>query len=339
MNALTTWLVRFGLALVLLVGQPGWAQEWSRPPADPIIISDAPPAPEGWTKVPGQRLVVHGVPSRHDLLLRLARHGADVLPTLSERLQVPMGSQIHVFVAPTDEQYRSLQPGPPPTWSDATAWPGFGVIYLRDPRIRVATDEPLETVLEHELVHILLGRAFAPEHPPAWLQEGVAQVLAEQAGPEMVQVLANATLQGSFMSLSSLERWFPSDAHRAHVAYAESADFVQYLQVEYGMQVIPDLVHAVREGKTLSGAVRAATGGSLTDIEADWRARWTVSRGISAGILAHLGEIAFGGTAILLIAAGLMRRRRFHQRLREMEEEEAMVDALVAELRARRGYP
>lgn len=334
---------RLILLLVLLMsalgGSRALAQEWSRPPADPIIIAEALPAPEGWTTVPGQRLVVHGVPHRQDLLLRLARHGAEALPRLARRLKVPIGGPVHVYVAPTQEVFREIQPGKAPLWADATAWPGYGAVYLRDPKIRIATDEPLETVLEHELVHILLGRAFAPSHPPAWLQEGVAQVLAEQPGPEMVQVLANASIQGTFMSLDRLERWFPKDAHRANVAYAESADFVQYLQVEYGMSVIPDLVHAVREGRTLPGAVRAATGETLTDIEANWRSRWTVSRGISAGILAHLGEIAFGGTALLLIVAGVMRRRRFHQRLREMEEEEAMVDALVQELRARSGYP
>jgi hypothetical protein len=76
--------------------------------------------------------------------------------------------------------------GPSPEWADATAWPELGAIFLRSPDIRVGGDEPLEQVLDHELVHVLLGRAFGDEQPPIWLQEGVAQVLAKQLGPRRV---------------------------------------------------------------------------------------------------------------------------------------------------------
>ena len=102
---------------------------------------------------------------------------------------LPVGRTVHVYVARTQEQFRTLQPGNAPTWADATAYPGMGTVFLRDPKIRIATDEPVEQVLDHELVHILLGRAFAPAIPPSWLQEGVRPA---SRGPDRCPDLAHA---------------------------------------------------------------------------------------------------------------------------------------------------
>ena len=68
-----------------------------------------------------------------------------------------------------------------------------------------------------------MTRAFAPRTPPAWLQEGVAQVLADQLGPEQAQTLARGSMTG-LVSLEGLEHGFPSDPRRAQLAYAESAE-------------------------------------------------------------------------------------------------------------------
>ncbi len=282
----------FLLVLLLLAFGPraAEAQEWTAGPPVQPELTERPARPAGWTTVRGTWVELHGHESRADLLLRLSRHAAEALPRLAERLEVPPGGTIHVYVASTEEQFRSLQPGDAPTWADATAYPSLGVVFLRDPRIRIATDEPVEQVLDHELVHILLGRAFAPEVPPAWLQEGAAQVLAHQTGTATMRTMSSAALQGTIMGLESLERGFPRDPVLAQVAYAVSADFVQYLQVQHGERVIPELVHASLGGRSLKHAVRAATGASLDDVEASWRGRWTTGRGISAGIFGHLAE-------------------------------------------------
>jgi hypothetical protein len=85
-------------------------------------------------------------------------------------------------VVASDADFRALQPGQPPTWADATAYPAAGPICLRAPALRSGTDTRLEQVLDHELVHVLLGRAFAPAQPPTWLQEGIARVFAGEVG-------------------------------------------------------------------------------------------------------------------------------------------------------------
>lgn len=329
---LRCWIL---LLLLSLPGADAWAQEWRSAPA-PQEGTELPLPPEGWTTVEGTYLRIHGDADRTELLLRLARHGSEALPRLAGQLDVPIGKTIHVYVAGTEEQFRELQPGVAPTWADATAWPRLGVVFLRDTRIRPATDEPLEVVFDHELVHVLLGRAFAPRVPPAWLQEGAAQVLAGQAGPEVARILSSSALTGGPMSVESLERSFPADPMRARLAYAVSADFVQYLQAEHGDEVLSELVGASLEGVGIRGAVRRATGTFLDEVEADWGQRWASRASVPASLLADLGEWVFVGGALLLPIGWVMRRRRFHRRLREMEEEEALIDMLVDDLRARR---
>ncbi len=334
---MTTLLRTLFLGLVLwLSPSPSQAQEWTSAPAADAVATDLPTLPDGWVTVPGTFLRVHGPDDRVDLLLRVARHGSASLPRLADTLEVPIGSTIHVYVADTEERFRTMQPGTPPSWADATAWPGLGVVFLRDPKLRPGTEEPLEQVFDHELVHILLGRAFAPEVPPHWLQEGVAQVLAGQAGPNIARELSQAPLRGGLVDLEALEHGFPADPLRARLAYAESADFVQYLQAEHGDDVVADLVHATAGGAGLSSAIRTATGSFLDDVEADWRRRWSTHASLSSGALAQLDSWVLGLGSLALIVGGILRRRRFHQRLQEMEREEALLDALVAELHARR---
>ncbi len=323
------------LTFLLLIGaMPAHAQEWVSAP----VVEEGPElpvVPEGWVTIPGPFLRVHAPEAETDVALRMARHGAEALPRLADTLEVAIGSTVHVYVAPTQGTFHSLQPGAPPSWADATAWPHLGAIFLRAPDLRVGGDEPLEQVLEHELVHVLLGRAFAPRVPPTWLQEGVAQVLAGQVGPDVGRTLAEGAIAGELGSLEGIEHGFPIDPLRARLAYAKSADFVAFLVDTYGTDALARLVRESAAGQPMSAAVYRATGRFLEDVESDWRAR---HGGPSRGMAAFLqdGTWLFALVGLGLIGVGIARRRRFRRRLKEMEREEAAIDALLADLAARR---
>ena len=327
------------LVLVLLVSaapEPASAQSWNNAPESRIVATERPAPPADWIAVRGTWLTVHGHPDRRDLLLRLSRHGASSLDTISDALGVPIGDTVHVYVSPTQEVFRELQPGTPPEWADATAYPRLGAVYLRDPRIRIATDEPVERTMDHEFVHVLLGRAFAPSDAPRWLQEGVAQVYSGQVGPTTTRAIQEAALRRSLIGLEALERSFPKRHSLADLAYAESADFVQFLQGRYGEGVVTELVAESRKGHSLRTAVFEVTGEPFDDVESAWRNRWTAGVGFATSFLGRFGEYAFGAGGLLLVVAGIMRRLRFRRRLREMEDEEALVDAVVADMRRHR---
>lgn len=320
------WFVFMGIAT---------AQEARQAPVEIESVTERPLPPAEWTSVPGPYVTVHGPLERTDLLLRLARHGAESVDRLSDALRVPIGGSIDVYVPSTDEQFRSVQPGRPPDYADAVAWPSIGLVVLRDPKIRIATDEPLEQVFDHELVHILLGRAFAPQAPPAWLQEGAAQLLAHQDGPQTAQTLRRAALNGHLYYLETLERRFPKDAARAQVAYAISLDFLQYLHAEYDQEALAKLVQGALRGHSLSRGIEDVTGERLEVVEDAWRA--THQRGsMSFAWLADLGTGVFMLGGVALLVTGILRRRRFRRRLAEMEAEERLVDDVLEAMRRRR---
>lgn len=332
------WALALLAAVFLAISTPAMAapEASAAPTWTDDLEAVAPAVPRAWTTVKGPYLRVHGHPNELDTLVRVANHGSEALPRLANQLDLPIGGTIDVYVVDSDATFRSLQPGAPPLWADAVAYPALGAIYLRDPEARGGNSKPLEQVFEHELVHIVLGRGFAPSVPPSWLQEGVAQVLAGESGPETSAQIRDGIAQGGLIPLAELEHGFPRDANRARLAYAESADFVAWLQAQHGPDVVQQLVASTREGAEMPAAIRKATGQLLDDVEATWAerfpSRWTLG---SVNLLGDTFLLGMGG--ILLAVGGYLRKRRFHERMEELAREEALVDEMVARMAARRG--
>lgn len=285
--------------------------------------------PAGWHTVYGRHATVHG-PQRHEGLMRsLVDHADGSLPVLAERLMMPLGAPVDIFLSSTDAQFRQVQPGVPPVWADATAYPALGAVYLRAPAAR-RDSEPLTQVLDHELVHIVVGRAFAPERPPTWLQEGLAQFHAEQHDMEDLRTLAGAAMFGP-IPLDELERSFPENPHAAGLAYAESVDFLVWLESTHGRRAVPTLVAAMQEGRSLPEAVLMATGQPLYKVDAAWRDRFSFSSPIAWSALASSDWIWLFSALLGMVAMFVVRRRQRRQRdaIKAQEvEEDALMQAI-----------
>lgn len=293
--------------------------------------------PAGWVESPGPYATVHGAPEDAATVRRVAEHVAKSFPALSGRLGVPIGAAIDIVVAPDDDAFASLQPGHTPDWADGTAWPALGQVFLHAPSARRGDAPALEQVTDHELVHILVGRAFQGRPVPRWLQEGLAQFFAGELGPQTAGVLSLGSATGRLLPFSRISAGFPSDAVGAQLAYAQTADFTAFLSQRAGGgargdAVLRKLLAAGQRGATLSEAVYAATGESLESLEARWRARWT-SPWVRVDGLAQSGIPALAATALLAVGAW-RRRRRYHSGLQRLDEEEEAEEAHRAALRA-----
>jgi hypothetical protein len=334
LRPLLTLMTAILLAVGLALGSPAHA-DGPVASASPVPI-EVPEAsklriPEGWMRQRGVFVDVHAPPRHQGLVEVLVAHADARVPELAARMGVPMGGRIHVFLASTDGQFRQVQPGAPPTWADATAYPGLGAIYLRAPLARQGDQEPLTTVLDHEVVHILLGRAFAPARPPTWVQEGLAQHYAEQHDFSTVQRLATVAATGP-LPLHRLERGFPANPHAASLAYAQSADFFVWLEREHGPEAVPALIGGLARGASLTDAVEAATGATLYEVDRAWRARFQGWEGLALSSI-HLTDGIWAVTAVLGIVAMFVVRRRQRRRrdaiaAREAAEDEAVLAAI-----------
>ena len=283
--------------------------------------------PTGWVEVPAPHAVIHANPADRATAVRLARHAAEAVPRLAKKLEVPVGPKMHVVLAHTEEEFKNLQPGRMPDWADGSAWPSIGRIFLKSPKIRDGNASPLETVFDHEIVHVLLGRAFHPRPVPRWLQEGMAQLLAREFTPEKTEILARGTLGKNLIGLHELSRGFPRDPARAHLAYAQSADLVAYIQSAHGPDALPTLVREMAKGEHFGMAIRIATGRTIDEVDMAWRARLQDS-GFSLTPLLNEG-MWWGLGALLVPLAWFAVRRRNRVRLDTWRREEVLEDALA----------
>lgn len=323
------WLVTI-VSVALLVQPDASAAEWAvRKEAEwPEWHLPAPRADQ--MEVGGVHLDLIGPRNEEATMLRLSRHASKRLPELAKELGVPIGSRIQVVLAGTQREFRDTQPGRVPGWADGTAWPTVGLIYLKRPGIRGGGQKPLEQVLDHELIHVLLGRAFLPYRPPQWLQEGVAQVFANEVGPENTERLARGMLNRDLHTLDELVSGFPADPQGAELAYAETADFVIWMMQEYGPETIPALIKHLAQGKPASAAIRESTGEFYREVERKWRSRLTSGVPLWGGPLSEDGLWIVA--AFMLAVGGFRRRREIRSRIEEMGRDEAAIEGLVVAL-------
>ncbi len=322
--------MRFLLLLfALLTASPAMAQEWRAAPDVAALAAEAPPeAPAGWVHLEGLNVHGYAAPEDRNTLTRLVRYTDEAVPRISARLALPAGAKIHLYLADTQDNFHALQPGKAPDWADGTAWPHRGLIYLRSPRIRPGTASPLEQVLDHEIVHILLGRAFGPQPVPRWLQEGMAQWVAGEYNPEVTERLGKGMIAGGLLTLDDLTAGFPRDPVRANLAYAQSADLVAYISGEYGPETLNKITHMMATGTPVRAAFRKATGHDPDDIDAAWRDRLESSHLWLQPLVDT--TVWWGAAALLAIFAMFTVRGRNKKRLRRWEREEAIQDALIA---------
>ena len=293
---------------------------------DVVPTHSPPPIPNDWTNVPSPFADVYSTDGDKPTALRLSRHIAEALPRLARELDVPIGNRMYVVVAPTQKLFHDLQPGSAPDWADGTAWPKRGWIFLRAPRLRGQTTETLEMVLEHELVHILLGRAFGPRKVPRWLQEGAAQLMAGEYTAETTKTLAKGTLGDNLISLQELSRGFPRNPLRAHLAYAQSADLVAFIRNEYGPTAFKKLIHSLASGENFPTAIRISTGELVEDIDQKWRSRLQASPFQLSPLMDE--GVWWGLGAFLVPLAWFAVRRRNRKKLDRWKREEVLEDAL-----------
>ncbi len=310
-------------------------------PQDPAGVLAPPPVlPPTFVHIAGPHVTVAASPEDAPVARHLAAHAESALPRLARALGLPAGGPILVVLAPDAASFAALQPGAPPDWADGTAWPTRGLVFLHAPRARRGDATPLPQVLDHELVHIILGRAFAPRRVPTWLQEGLAQLYAAELGPDAAARISAARLGDSLLSLRSLTGAFPEDAGRARLAYAQSADFVAYVRAEHGEESLRALIGALAAGRPFEDAVGTATGQSVDALDRAWRARLDAS---PAWISAAANEsllFTVGAGALVLGALGARRRKR--RTLARWEAEERVQEAwarALAEARAPRPAP
>ncbi len=234
------------------------------------------------------------------------------------------GRPIRVVLAPEESRLASNVP----SWVSGYAAPELDTLVLFPGRVPSYPDRNLETLLHHEVAHLLLARAAGGKPVPRWFNEGTATVAAREWGVEDGARVALATIGRGPRSLPEVDASFSGDRAAASRGYAVSAALVRYLLRRNGEDVVSHILARVSRGAEFDDAIEATTGETLSGFARGYFRRetfWTTW----VPFLTSSTVLWMAITLLALLA--IKRRRERDEALREAwAEEERLAAPTVA---------
>ncbi len=324
-----------GLISALVAVRPAAAQ---RQPADiAVVAADValPDAPDDY-----QQEVVGAARWEYP---RQASGVAETLQATYEtewpRITAELGGEIDdaliIRIGRNHEEMSALAPvgAPPPAYAVGVAYPHRGLILLTLTAPQTNERPDVDSVLAHELSHIALHRAVGGNPTPRWFTEGVAIHQAHEKSFERVQTLWGATVGGRLLTFAQLDGGFPSNPNRVSLAYAQSADFVDWLRGRpNGAAKLRDVIRRVRDGQRFQTALERTYSASMTRLEIDWHD--SLSERFQALPLLFGSGGLWVFAALLIVIAYARRRRKDREKFAEWATEERAAAATAQALLA-----
>ncbi|MCD4751299.1 MAG: hypothetical protein K8R59_18165 [Thermoanaerobaculales bacterium] len=157
--------------------------------------------------------------------------------------------------------------GETPSWVAGYARGDRSTVVLFPARVPSYPDRNLRALLRHEIAHLLVWEAAGGRSVPRWLDEGIATVAAREWGLEDRARYGAAVIGPGPRSTRQLDRSFAGSAVEVRRAYALSAGFVRFCQVEYGSLTSARILDGLAEGLNIEKAFRQAAGTDLRRAE------------------------------------------------------------------------
>ena len=217
-----------------------------------------------------------------------------------------------------------------PPWISGFADAGRHLVVLFPSRARVYPSDTLETLLHHEVAHILFSRAAAGRPLPRWFNEGLALAAERPVGLGDRSRLAWTLIRHGGVSLPELERLFGEGQVANQRAYALASALVRDLLRTYGEASAGRVLSLVGQGRPFDEAFEAATGERLlAAVDRFWNRQRLWERWIP--FLTGPTVLWMVITLLALFAIRAQRLRRAEQRRLWKEEERAEAERTVRE--------
>jgi hypothetical protein len=169
----------------------------------------------------------------------------------------------------------------------------------------------LETTIQHELCHILLGEHLEM-FIPRWLNEGIAQ-WASEGITEIIRpennILQKAAFSGTLIPFYRLEYSFPMESNAFVLAYEQSQSFIVYLVQQYSKQSFLQMLELMKSKHSVHTSMRHIYGKSLNQLEREWVLSQTHFFAWIIFLINNLYTFLFMGLALISII-GFIRMKR-----------------------------
>ncbi len=190
---------------------------------------------------------------------------------INENLGLVPKGRIDLYLCRTEEQFEKLYRGKP-----AKEIVGFARL---KPDVLVAIKSPylarrmdLQSVLAHELSHLVLGSYLKGKDIPRWLNEGFVMYESREMRINHYAIVASAAIRGDLLKLDELDYAFFTEGAKLELAYAQSYYLMSYIIGEFGPQKFRELIDAYVKNYNLKTAIEKALGIGFEQFDKNWRA-------------------------------------------------------------------
>jgi hypothetical protein len=273
----------------------------------------------GWIK-----FVYH--PSIRERVQPLIDDAAAARTALTEWLGQPVLDSVRVMVARSPLEMASLAPpnAPYPDYAAGVAYSEVGLVLLTVLPVHPTSQHDLGEVFRHELAHVALEDALGGRPVPRWFNEGFAVMASGETSFPRMQTLWTATISDNLLSLSQLERSFPSKEWEAEIAYAQAADVVRFLVKREERHRFRTLISHLRGGESMDDALFNSYGEQTSTLEHEWRQ--DVAKKYTFYPVLFSGSLVWVGTLGLFAAGWRKKKRKAAATLARWAREEALED-------------
>ncbi len=175
--------------------------------------------------------------------------------------------------------------------------------------------------LAHEITHAVIFRILGPVSGelPLWFNEGLAKHESGAYEGNDNNLVANASADGSLISLSTLQTKFPEE--RTDLSYAESASAMRFLIKKYGTSAPKAILQDMTRTGSFEKSMIKVTGESPDHFAAIWYDN-TDKRYWAWKLVRIMTTVLSIIMAILAVIAFIARRRKMATAARQWEQEE-----------------
>lgn len=232
-------------------------------PEETIAFDDA---RYDWQEMRSDELVLYAATPDETVNQALWRAANEALARLEHDVGARPERPVRIYNYPSTEELREAVVHTQ-CWTGGLAFTAYDTILLGVNRSNL---EWGKGAIAHELAHVVVHQLTfnCLGDIPTWLDEGLAEYVERSPGQA---VFDEALAADDLLSVQSLCSGFPTDAERAHLAYAQSHRLVSYLIETYGSDKMTELLQVFQQGTTYDKALQQVYGFDVLGLDNAWR--------------------------------------------------------------------
>ena len=224
-----------------------------------------------WRLISGERANLFWYGKDEDEARALSAKADESIAKLEEEIGVSINTQVHIYTYQNDSDMSKALSRRGEGYDDRVRT--LGVAVDKDTLLLLATNRDAESVLAHELSHIVVG--IITDNPytglPRWLDEGLAMYAEGELLSDNKQALEKAIRKDALLSIRSMTS-YTGQASQVDLYYGEVYSVVDFMLKTYGRDKMHQLLLVFSEGTRQEKALQRVYGFGLDELDTRWRA-------------------------------------------------------------------